>query len=153
MHGEVAWGWERTERGASEMASTIRQKKASLLLLSKKLCWFTLMEFHASPKKLCWFTFHLRAIRNCLMHGKVNWDWERTKRGALEMASTIRQKKAPLLLLSKKLCWFHAILKNIEYTVFSSERRHYATFHPKGIFRCHWLSMFTFCLLGKCCKI
>ena len=27
---------------------------------------------------------------------------------------------------------------------FSSERQHNATFHPKGIFRCHWLSMFTF---------
>ena len=37
---------------ASEMASMIRQKKAPLLQLSKKLCRFTLMEFHASPKKL-----------------------------------------------------------------------------------------------------
>ena len=46
----------------------------------------------------------------------------------------------------------------MQYRVyFSSERRHYFTFHPRGLFRCHWLSMFTFLftfyLLGKCCKI
>ena len=32
----------------------------------------------------------------------------------------------------------------IYYNLFSSERWHNATFHPFGIFRHHWLSMFTF---------
>ena len=32
----------------------------------------------------------------------------------------------------------------LNINVFSSEKRHNATFHPKGIFRHHWISMFTY---------
>ena len=32
---------------------------------------------------------------------------------------------------------------------FSLERRHNATFHPKGIFRHHWISMFTYLFTWK----
>ena len=40
--------------------------------------------------------------------------------------------------------------QKLKYRVyFSSERQHYVTFHPHGIFRCHWLSMFTFLFTWK----
>ena len=75
--------------------------------------------------------------------------------------------KEPLLDIIKIKIKFRYqfLIKNIEYTVFSSERRHNATFHPKGIFRHHWISMFTYLftwkvlrdinldLLGKCCGL
>ena len=39
---------------------------------------------------------------------------------------------------------FTCILNIIWYNVFSSERWNNATFHPFGILKNHWLSMFTF---------
>ena len=41
----------------------------------------------------------------------------------------------------------------IEYKCIFFRKTTLCYISPKGIFRCHWLSMFTLCVLGKCCKI
>ena len=48
-----------------------------------------------------------------------------------------------LQFVAHNLCGFDLGLYNT-CNVFSSERWHNATFHPFGILRHHWLSMFTF---------